>query len=652
MSGSAWKPSVPSAVVPVPEYITEEDIHAADSKTPPVDADEIPLLDSAETFSLKKLTWANLKAAILGLFSPTTGAGLVGFIQSGTGAVARTVQDKLRETVAVSPKDYSAVGDGVANEVTPFTNANTAGSSIVVPPGTYLLSSNVTFTKPVEMLPGALLSIPTGVTIAFNGGFKAGVWQTFSCSGTGKVTFAESKTSYGYAEWWGAISDDGSAGTQTINTAAINASLVALQKVELMPADYFHDGTINHWTPGVEFNGAGSRYDSVYGPKPTRLLYTQASGTCLQIGPIVNPGTINSFPRGIKTSGIFVARTVAPSVSSASPTVSMKYVLEAEARDMAAAESIKTWQFVGTVGCRVIDSTAIRSVAGTGGTDSWLGFYVDGLTDVIAAGGNASLYLVRCSASCNISSLQTGNSTGFYLGGAFTDAFLIWPETVHCYNGIQVIGNSGTGNTFTNTDLHIDHPVLDQFHNAGIYLSNIAEAGSVAITEPYFGPASDSRASLWFSSCPGGGSVAGGQFVHGGAPNSQPIIISSSSGVVIDGPQILEAGATYSVVGLSNANNCVIKPKIKNKSVTAAAAVQLSGTCTANKIEPVVMGKSNAFTYGIQVVGTADDRNEYACSIIDSACLNGGSGYKLHRNGVSITATGLSGTNLVSGVMT
>jgi hypothetical protein len=39
------------------------EIHAAASKSPPVDADEIPLADSAASFGLKKLTWANLKAA-------------------------------------------------------------------------------------------------------------------------------------------------------------------------------------------------------------------------------------------------------------------------------------------------------------------------------------------------------------------------------------------------------------------------------------------------------------------------------------------------------------------------------------------------------------------------------------------------------------
>ena len=38
--------------------------HAATSKTTPVDADELPLSDSAATFGLKKLTWANLVATL------------------------------------------------------------------------------------------------------------------------------------------------------------------------------------------------------------------------------------------------------------------------------------------------------------------------------------------------------------------------------------------------------------------------------------------------------------------------------------------------------------------------------------------------------------------------------------------------------------
>lgn len=55
----------------------------------------------------------------------SSGAGLVGFLQAGTGAVAETVQAKLRESVSV--KDFGAVGNGaiVAGAVT-GTNDTTA----------------------------------------------------------------------------------------------------------------------------------------------------------------------------------------------------------------------------------------------------------------------------------------------------------------------------------------------------------------------------------------------------------------------------------------------------------------------------------------------------------------------------------------------
>lgn len=48
---------------------------------------------------------------VLGTLAGSTGAGLVGFMQKGTGAVLRTVQDKLRDVVSV--EDFGAIGDGM-----------------------------------------------------------------------------------------------------------------------------------------------------------------------------------------------------------------------------------------------------------------------------------------------------------------------------------------------------------------------------------------------------------------------------------------------------------------------------------------------------------------------------------------------------------
>lgn len=80
----------------------------------------------------------------------TDGSSLVGFIQSGTGAVARTGQDKLRETVSV--KDFGAVGDGVADDTAAIQAAvnavlaNTNGGTLFIPAGLYKLTSTINFT--------------------------------------------------------------------------------------------------------------------------------------------------------------------------------------------------------------------------------------------------------------------------------------------------------------------------------------------------------------------------------------------------------------------------------------------------------------------------------------------------------------------------
>lgn len=81
------------------------------------------------------------------------GASLVGFKQSGTGAVARTAQDKLRERVSV--KDFGAVGDGVTNDSAAILAAIAAlqassderGRTLFFPAGHYKCPVAIDFTS-------------------------------------------------------------------------------------------------------------------------------------------------------------------------------------------------------------------------------------------------------------------------------------------------------------------------------------------------------------------------------------------------------------------------------------------------------------------------------------------------------------------------
>ena len=49
-------------------------VHAADTKATPIDADEVALADSEDEYTLKNLTWANIKATLKTYFDTLYGA--------------------------------------------------------------------------------------------------------------------------------------------------------------------------------------------------------------------------------------------------------------------------------------------------------------------------------------------------------------------------------------------------------------------------------------------------------------------------------------------------------------------------------------------------------------------------------------------------
>ena len=67
------------------------------------------------------------------------GASLIGYNESGTNAVNRTVQSKLQEFVSVL--DFGADPTGLTDSTTAFTNAQLASKNVYIPPGTYLIDN-------------------------------------------------------------------------------------------------------------------------------------------------------------------------------------------------------------------------------------------------------------------------------------------------------------------------------------------------------------------------------------------------------------------------------------------------------------------------------------------------------------------------------
>lgn len=73
-----------------------------------------PVEEITSDMSFEVTTKMGLVGDATDLYGAPGGSSLVGFLQDGTGATARTTQDKLRDIISV--KDFGAKGDGVTDD--------------------------------------------------------------------------------------------------------------------------------------------------------------------------------------------------------------------------------------------------------------------------------------------------------------------------------------------------------------------------------------------------------------------------------------------------------------------------------------------------------------------------------------------------------
>lgn len=105
-------------------------------------------------------------------------------------------------------RDKGATGDGATDDRAAFVLADT-NNDFTVPPGTYVIGSNLTITNNVVFTPGAILKPSSGVTITLNGTLIAGPWQIFDAdeTTTGSIRFAGGAPAV-YPQWWKTNEDD------------------------------------------------------------------------------------------------------------------------------------------------------------------------------------------------------------------------------------------------------------------------------------------------------------------------------------------------------------------------------------------------------------------------------------------------------------
>lgn len=81
---------------------------------------------------------------------PAKGDALIGFKQTGTGGVARTVHDKLNEVTSVT--DFGAVGDGSTNNAAALQAAINNGGQVVIPEGVFNFGTTLTLKKDTTII--------------------------------------------------------------------------------------------------------------------------------------------------------------------------------------------------------------------------------------------------------------------------------------------------------------------------------------------------------------------------------------------------------------------------------------------------------------------------------------------------------------------
>lgn len=114
----------------------------------------------------------------------------VSYLPAGTGAVATTVQSKLRECVSV--KDFGAVGDGVTDDTASIQAAIDAveangGGILFIPVGNYVVSSTLSTTAtecPITIQGAGPYTTAKGTAISWKGGNSVSV---FDMPGYGRI---------------------------------------------------------------------------------------------------------------------------------------------------------------------------------------------------------------------------------------------------------------------------------------------------------------------------------------------------------------------------------------------------------------------------------------------------------------------------------
>ena len=141
------------------------------------------------SYKFKLTTSTDVEVWTVDNISVLTSSANITFVESGTGAVTETVQDKLRLGY-VYPEDFGAAGNGTTNDTTALQNAINTGRDVYLAAGkTYLHTTALSVTTNYQWLGGPGILKTSGAINSVNvGGSSIGVKLSLNFNSPGQTT--------------------------------------------------------------------------------------------------------------------------------------------------------------------------------------------------------------------------------------------------------------------------------------------------------------------------------------------------------------------------------------------------------------------------------------------------------------------------------
>jgi len=363
-------------------------------------------------------------------------------------------------------KKYGAVGDGSTNDTSAFNTAKKTGLPLYIPNGTYKVTD-------FESNPNVPIYIEGMISghATLNGPIMAKNKQIFAEGAS--VTIAKQYAD-GYADWFPDLQ------------SAINT----LHKVHLSNRTYTTSTNITINKSG--FSMVGPEY-SDEGNGALIILNNHSS---IIVGD-VSGRVINDFPRCITLENIEINN------HDAEFPVKVYGVVYGTFRHL----FVKTTSSVAGGGFYITKNVStvyercyVQSVNHTG-SNRFRAYHCTDEGTPLLAGGNASLYLVRCSYGDTYSTSSSFTSAGFDVIGAGSDVFLLSCEVANGGYGVVFESENTTGDNHFN-DILISNCVFDGCSQGGIQFYKTS-SGCVSISNTYVACTPNGLFGLQFNNCNG-----------------------------------------------------------------------------------------------------------------------------------------------------